>query len=300
MTAVTVFGEVLNTLRQTPHGMLAFSCYDLETAVGVLSAAEDIGTPVTLLVSEAAAASARGRYLLTALVAVAGQGTQQAFVQLDHCADLLLMREVLDVGVHAVMADGSKLPDAENAHFTKAAVTLCRKYGVAVEGELGRIGGDEDRDLGGLAAQMTDVDAARRFVDDTGVDCLAVAVGNVHGRYRGEPQLDLERLRELVAATEVPVSLHGTSGLPEEQVRLALAAGVVKLNVNTELRARRFAVLSDEVPRQTATLDVLALNAALAAGARLVAYRMLQLGGEGASSAMLPAGEVMGQTSSID
>lgn len=101
--------------------------------------------------------------------------------------------------------------------------------------------------------------------------------------------------------TAAPVSLHGASGLPEEQVGRALAAGAVKLNVNTELRTRRFAVLSDEVPRQTATLDVLALNAALTAGAKQVAHRMLQLGGEGESSSMLPAEEeAMGQTSSID
>lgn len=301
MTATMVFGEVLKALMRTPRGMLSFSCYDLETAVGVLSASEDVGAPVTLLVSEAAAASAGGRHLMVALVAVARQSAQPAFVQLDHCSDLVLMREALDVGVHAVMADGSKLPYAENARFTQVAVTLCRKYGVAVEGELGRIGGDEDRDLGGRAAQMTDVDAARRFVDDTGVDCLAVAVGNVHGRYRGEPKLDLDRLRELVAATAVPVSLHGTSGLPAGQVMGALEAGVVKLNVNTELRARRFAGLSDELPRRTATLDVLALNAALAAGAKQVACRMLQLVGEGASRAKPSAEEeAMGQTFSID
>src|SRR4051794_13607984 len=99
------FGEVLKALMRTPRGMLSFSCYDLETAVGVLSASEDVGAPVTLLVSEAAAASAGGRHLMVVLVAVARQSTQPAFVQLDHCSDLVLMREALDVGVHAVIAD---------------------------------------------------------------------------------------------------------------------------------------------------------------------------------------------------
>lgn len=173
------------------------------------------------------------------------------------------------------MADGSHLDDAANARFVERAVALAEPFSAAVEAELGRVEGDEDIDLAVEAGALTDPDAARRFVANTGVDCLAVAVGNVHGSYRQRPQLDWQRLARIVEELPVAVSLHGTSGLPAEDRRRAQQLGVVKFNVNTELRRGHMAVLRDTLADDPTGTDVLALTAALRRRAAEVAEELI-------------------------
>ncbi|AWT51951.1 class II fructose-bisphosphate aldolase [Mycolicibacterium smegmatis] len=265
----------LTAARATRNPLPAFTCYTLETAVGVLEAAETVSRPVILLVSDAAMRDAAGARLVTALVAVAQQARVPAWVQLDHCADLERIRHALDLGAGAVMADGSHLDDAANARFVERAVALAEPFDAAVEAELGRVEGDEDIDLAVEAGALTDPDAARRFVASTGVDCLAVAVGNVHGSYRQRPRLDWPRLARIVEELPVAVSLHGTSGLPAEDRRRAQQLGVVKFNVNTELRRGHMAVLRDRIAHDPASTDVLALTAALRRRAAEVAEELI-------------------------
>jgi tagatose 1,6-diphosphate aldolase GatY/KbaY len=167
-------------------------------------------------------------------------------VHLDHSAASEAIYDALEAGVRSVMADGSHLPYAENVAFTRAMVGQAHARQAVVEAELGRLSGTED----GLTvpeyeAKLTDPGQAADFVDRTGVDALAVCIGNVHGRYPAEPRLDFDRLAALQRAVSVPLVLHGASGLPEGMVRQAITLGVRKFNVNTEVREAYVEALRD-------------------------------------------------------
>jgi ketose-bisphosphate aldolase len=184
-------------------------------------------------------------------------------VQLDHVDDLDTMRRALDAGVTAVMADGSKLPDDDNAALVGAAVSLAAGYGAGVEAELGRIEGDEEVALDAASGVLTDPDAAHDFMDRTGAACLAVSIRNVHGSYREPPRLDWPRLRAIRRALPQPLSLHGASGLPDDAVRTAVGYGIAKVNVNTELRRHWLTAAAQLAPKLAPAGRLLALQDAL-------------------------------------
>jgi ketose-bisphosphate aldolase len=227
---------LLTDRRSQCAALGAFTTYDLETATAVLAAAGDIGVPVMLLVSRSAFAAPGGDQLLAAVLAAADTSGVRCCVQLDHVGDLELMERALRLGCGALMADGSTLPLDENRELVARAVALASGYGAHVEAELGHVAGGEDVSEWAQSGQLTDPDEAARFAADTGAACLAVSVGNVHGTYAQPPQLDWARLEAVRDATPVPVSLHGASGIPDEDLRQAIALGVAKINVNTELR----------------------------------------------------------------
>lgn len=256
---LTPFRELLDERRAAGAAAGAFTCYDVTTALGVVLAAEARDAPVVLLVAEASFRLPSGRLLLPALLAVADAARIPACVQLDHVADAALIDEALASGVGAVMADGSKLPDDENASFV--AAVRRRSGGVGVEAELGRIEGGEDVAATTEAGALTDPAAAEAFVAATGCDCLAVSVGNVHGRYAAPPQLDWERLAAIRERVDVPLSLHGASGLGDDDLRRGIELGVCKVNVNTELRARYLAQLEMGLPAARGGLGLLHLGA---------------------------------------
>ncbi|AHK29121.1 class II fructose-bisphosphate aldolase [Rhodococcus opacus] len=229
----------------------AFTCYNLEQLTGVMLAAESAQQSVCLLLAEAALRRNSGPLLARLLVAAADDSSVPVAVQLDHTQDLEMTARALDLGVTAIMADGSTLPYAANADLVVRARAIAEPYGASIEAELAHVPGDEDS-AGAVDVQaVTDVFRAVEFVRDTGTDLLAVAVGNVHGTYASPPDLNMTVLSELDAAVPVPLTLHGTSGVPEDQIRRAITNGIRKINVNTELRqaylraARN--VTSDEV-----------------------------------------------------
>ena len=270
------FRELLAERRARGAAAGAFTCYTLTTAVGVLRAAESESAPVMLLVSEASYTAPEGRLLLAALRAVAEHASAPACVQLDHVADLATIARALTDGADAVMADGSRLPYEENVALVRNARELA-KTRAGVEAELGHIEGGEDVAAAVAAGKLTDPAEAARYVEETGADCLAVSIGNVHGHYAQPPLLDwprLERVRELV---DVPLSLHGASGLPDADLRRAVATGICKVNVNTELRARLFAELERRVPETAPGLRLLELETTLADAVAEVAAEKLRL-----------------------
>ena len=157
-------------------------------------------------------------------------------MQLDHTGDIRLIEAAFEAGAGAVMADGSKLALDDNAALVARAAQIARRFGGGVEAELGHVSGDEDVAHAAAAGRFTDPDEVGAFLARTGAACLAVSIGNVHGTYASTPILDWERLDAIRAATDVPLSLHGASGLPEGDVRRAVGAAIAKVNVNTELR----------------------------------------------------------------
>jgi tagatose 1,6-diphosphate aldolase GatY/KbaY len=256
----TRFGEVLARAHGAGRAVGAFTCYDLLGFEAVVRAAESFRAPVIVLVSPASFSAAGGGRLVRAFRAAAEGSSVEVLVQIDHARDAYLIERAVDCGVEAAMADGSKLPLEENLAFTRAVVDSMRPRGVGVEAELGRIEGNEDEAGETLSGGVTDAGEAQAFLEQSGVECLAVAVGNVHGHYSGTPKLDWQRLEEIRDSIPVPLSLHGASGLPEGDLRRAVSLGVAKFNVNTELRAAYVGFLEDELGHLAATLNLKSLG----------------------------------------
>jgi tagatose 1,6-diphosphate aldolase GatY/KbaY len=277
---LTPFRELLDERRTRGAAVGAFTCYDVTTATGVLRAAEARGLPVVLLVSDASFRAHDGRLLVAGLLAVAGAARVPACVQLDHATDAGVLAGALAAGLGAVMADGSKLPTKENAAFVRAVRADAEAAGAGVEAELGHIEGGEDVAAAAAAGALTDPEEAADFVAATGVDCLAVSIGNVHGTYAAPPALDwdrLARIRERVG--DVPLSLHGASGLPDGDVRRAIELGICKVNVNTEIRSRYLEELGERLPAALDGLRLLELQEAVVAAVAEAAGAKLDLFG---------------------
>jgi tagatose 1,6-diphosphate aldolase GatY/KbaY len=214
----------------------AFSIYNLEQAQAVCAAAEQEGRPA-LIQAGASAFTYAGQGPLAQLSLECAKDCYELIgVHLDHSRDPEEIAACLRYGYTSVMYDGSALPLEENIRITRQVVSMAHAAGAWVEAELAGIAGDEDESTDAIAGAMTDPDVAARFVNETGVDALAVAIGNVHGIPREPVRLDLERLKAIRACVEIPLVLHGASGLLEEDVTAAIGLGVAKVNVNTELR----------------------------------------------------------------
>ena len=256
----TRFAETLSRAQEADRAVGAFTCYDLLGFEAVVRAAESRRAPVIILVSPTSFAAEGGERLVRAFGAAARGSSVEVLIQLDHARDERLIERAVDCGVNAVMADGSKLPFAENLAFTRTVAGSMRPRGVGVEAELGRVEGHEDEAGETLSGAVTEPDEAEWFANETGVDCLAVAVGNVHGHYSGAPEIDWARLEEVRERISVPLSLHGASGLPADDLERAVSLGVTKFNVNTELRAAYFRQLGEDLGARAATLNLKSLG----------------------------------------
>lgn len=233
---LTSFTDLLAEHDRRGTALGAFTCYDMEVARAVLEAAAGRGVGVVLLISRDSFSASGGDQLLAGIRAAAEQSKARACVQLDHVSDLRLIEGAFELGAGAVMADGSKLPFDQNVELVQASQRLASRFTGGVEAELGHVAGGEDVAEATEAGGLTDPADAARFVELTGVALLAVSIGNVHGKYAGEPNLDWKRLGELARSLSTPLSLHGASGLADEDVRRAVGDGIRKINVNTELR----------------------------------------------------------------
>ena len=273
----TRFAAVLERARGLGRAVGAFTCYDLEGFEAVAAAAEAQRAPAIVLISPSSFAAPAGRRLARAFTAMAAEASVDLLVQLDHVSDREQIERAAGAGLDAVMADGSKLPYERNVEFTCAVAGSLRPRGVAVEAELGRVEGHEDRAGPVASGEMTDPAQAAEFAERTGVDCLAVAIGNVHGHYTGTPRLDFDRLGAIRGTP--PLSLHGASGLPEQALRRAVSLGVAKINVNTELRAAYFGALRERLDETEEGLDLKALGeATVAAVERVVEAKLAAFG----------------------
>ena len=167
--------------------------------------------------------------------AMAENASVPVALHLDHCADFDGVMQAIRAGYTSVMFDGSRLSFAENLAMTARVAAVTRAMGVTLEAELGTVGGKEDN-VEAKTAIYTDVDEAATFAKESGCDILAVAIGTAHGFYKGEPRLDFDRIDAIARKTDIPLVLHGGSGVPEESVKRAIACGMAKVNFATELR----------------------------------------------------------------
>jgi tagatose 1,6-diphosphate aldolase GatY/KbaY len=229
------------------YALGAFNVYNLEGVRAVIAGAEIERSPAILQINPSAFRHGGGP-LVEFCLAAAREARVPMAVHLDHSTSSDDIRAALDAGLTSIMADGSHLSYADNVAFTREMVALTHEHGGIVEAELGRLAGTED-DLRveEYEAKLTDPDQATGFIAQTGVDALAVCIGNIHGRYRTEPHLDFDRLIAIRKVVSVPIVLHGASGLPKDMVRRAIELGVSKLNVNTEIREAYLGALRDRL-----------------------------------------------------
>lgn len=247
--------ELVGSALQRGSAVPAFTCYDFTTALAVVGAAEEAGRGVILLVAPKTAATTNGLRLISALRGLADEASVPVAVQLDHASDLDVITAAVAAGADSVLADGSSLPYEENIALVRevrAALDARGSADVVLEAELGGLAGDEDKafgaDSGGEpsgndVAGLTDSAQVEDFVARTGAQLLAVAVGNVHGKYKGEPELRWDVLQDIAVRTRIPLVLHGASGIPAEELAKAPAMNVGKVNFNTELRTGVLATL---------------------------------------------------------
>lgn len=210
----------------------AFNVYNTETVMGVIAAAEEAGAPVIMQVYPRLLNEEVGYYLMPAMVAAAQKASVPVCLHLDHGPSEWEVMRALRWGATGIMLDGSVHPFEENVAMTWHIVETCRSVGIGVEGELGHIGSVNDDAMD----EFTSPAEAAEFVKRTGVTCLAVLVGNAHGHYKKPPKLDIQRVRDIREATGgLPLVLHGGSGIPDEQVREAIGAGIRKMNIGTDV-----------------------------------------------------------------
>ncbi len=229
--------ELLETARRNLYAVGAFNVYNLEGVKAVIDAAESCHSPAILQIHPTALVYG-GMPLVAMCLEAADLAVVPIAVHLDHSTNPQDIQMALAAGVRSIMADGSPLSFAENLAFTKKMTELAHRYGAVVEAEIGRISGTEDGlTVAEKEAKMTDPNQAVEFVAATGVDFLAVTIGNVHGEYRSEPRLDFPRLARIRELINIPLVLHGASGLPATMIGRSITLGVSKFNVNTEVRA---------------------------------------------------------------
>ena len=223
---------VLDLAEKGNFAIPAFNVYNTETVMGVVKAAEELRAPIIMQVYPRLLNEEVGYYLCPAIVAAARKATVPVCFHLDHGPTEKEVQKALRWGATGIMYDGSIHPFDENVENTKHIVEMCDSVDVTVEGELGHVGSVNDD----FMDDFTDPDEAAEFVKKTGVTCLAVLIGNAHGHYKKPPKLDIERIKAIREATGgIPLVLHGGSGIPDEEVKAAVKAGIRKMNIGTDV-----------------------------------------------------------------
>ncbi len=231
--ALTNTRDIMDLAAKAGTGQGAFNVIHLETVEGLIGGAEAAGLPVILQISENCAKFHGGlEPVAAATLAAARKSSVPVAVHLDHAESEALAYEAVDLGFGSVMYDGAHLEYAENVASTARVAAYAHGRGVYVEAELGKVGGKDGAHAPGV---LTDPTEAAAFVAATGVDALAVAVGSSHAMTERSAALNLGRIAELKAALDVPLVLHGSSGVSDENIVAAIAAGMTKINVSTHL-----------------------------------------------------------------
>lgn len=229
--------QMLLNAQEERYAIPAFNIHNLETIQVVLKAANDLKSPVILAATPSTVKYAGEEYLLAIIEQGSKLNNIPVTFHLDHHENVDDIKRIITLGCKSVMIDASKHPFVENVKIVKDIVDFAHNYGATVEAELGKLGGIEDdiivneKDL-----FLTDPGEAAKFVKLTGVDSLAIAIGTAHGLYKSEPKLDFDRLEKIRDVVDVPLVLHGASGVPFEAVQNAIDKGICKVNIATELK----------------------------------------------------------------
>ena len=227
--------QMLSDAQKGGYAVGAFNAENMEMVKAIIKAAEELKAPVMIQTTPSTVKYASLEMFAAMVAAEAKDASVPVCLHLDHGSSFELAVRAIKEGYTSVMIDGSKLPFEENIDVSARVTAVAHPNNIPVEAELGKVGGKED-DLEAVADTNTDPMEAKEFVEKTGIDSLAVAIGTAHGFYVGTPVLDKERLSEIRAVVDIPLVLHGASGLSDEDVKDCVKRGICKVNFATELR----------------------------------------------------------------
>ncbi|MFC7786825.1 tagatose-bisphosphate aldolase subunit GatY [Rossellomorea sp. GCM10028870] len=228
---------ILADAQSKGYAVPAFNVHNLETLKAVLETAQDLRSPVMIAATPSTVRYMGKNFLIKMMEAAVKSYDFPVCFHLDHHENLDDIKNLIHMGVPSVMIDASHHSFEENIRIVREVVEYAAPFGVAVEAELGRLSGmEDDIEVDEKDQIYTNPKQAEEFVRRTGIDSLAVAIGTAHGLYKGEPKLDIDRLAVIQQEVDVPLVLHGASGLPDELVRETIERGICKVNVATELK----------------------------------------------------------------
>ncbi|WP_352419530.1 class II fructose-1,6-bisphosphate aldolase [Proteiniborus sp.] len=275
--------EVLQHAHKNGYAVGAFNVNNMEIVQAIVAAAEETNSPVILQASQGGLKYAGVEYIAKMAQIAANNTKVPVVIHLDHGTDFVQIMQCIRHGFTSVMIDGSKHQLDENIAITKKIIELAHAVGVSVEAELGKIGGTEDDiTVSAREATFTDVDEADKFVKETGVDSLAIAIGTAHGQYKGEPKLDFDRLKAIKERLNIPIVLHGSSGVPEESIKKAVSLGVNKINIDTDIRIAFSNAVKEVVKNNPNEYDPRKLlDPARKAMQKIIAEKMIMFGSAG-------------------
>ena len=228
--------ELLLDAQKNGYAVGAFNVENMEMVQAVVAAAEELKSPVIMQTTPSTIKYASPEMFYANVAAAANNASVPVVMHLYHGSSFELAVHAFRAGYTSIMIDGSHSVFEENIAITKSVVDVCHAGNVPVEAELGKVGGKEDDLDGGNGGGYTVPSEAVEFVEKTGIDSLAVAIGTAHGVYKGTPKLDVERLSEIREVVSIPLVLHGTSGVPDEAVKECIRRGICKVNYATDLR----------------------------------------------------------------
>jgi fructose-bisphosphate aldolase class II len=248
--------DLLSKAHKDGYAVGAFNTSNLEITQAIVEAAEEMKSPAIIEVSEGGLKYG-GIEVISAIVrTLAQKASVPIALHLDHGTDFNIVMKCLRNGWTSVMMDASKLPLEENIEVTKNVVKIAHGMGVSVEAEIGKIGGTEDNvTVTEREAAMTDPEEAYKFAKETGVDYLAISIGTAHGPYKGEPKLDFDRLKTIKGMLNMPLVLHGASGVPPDSIERAVSLGINKINIDTDIRQAFTARLRDIIDKDKVVYD---------------------------------------------
>ncbi|MBY6809051.1 class II fructose-bisphosphate aldolase [Clostridium botulinum] len=224
--------ELLLKADNENYAVGSFSVANMEMIIGAIKAAEELNSPIILQIAEVRLKHSPLDIIGPSMIKAAEKSKVPVAIHFDHGLTIENIKKALSLGFTSVMIDGSSLDFLENIKITSLVEKLARDYGAAVEGEIGHVGGSEDGSEEGNI-KVTDLEEARQFINDTEIDALAVAIGNSHGVYKGEPKLRFDILTKLHDNLKIPLVLHGGSGISEDDFKKCATMGIRKINIAT-------------------------------------------------------------------
>lgn len=248
--------EILQDAHKNNYAVGAFNVNNMEIVQAIIEAAEELNSPVILQASQGGLKYAGVEYIAALGKVAAEKAKVPVALHLDHGTDFQQIMLCIRHGFSSVMIDGSQYELEENIAITKKVVEIAHAVGISVEAELGKIGGiEDDIVVDEREATFTDPMKAKLFVDKTKVDYLAIAVGTAHGVYKGEPKLDFDRIKAIKEAVNIPLVLHGSSGVPNDAIEKAVSLGINKINIDTDLRIAFTDAIKDFLKKDPDNID---------------------------------------------
>lgn len=251
---LVTLNEILPRARREGYAVGAFNTVNMEITQAIVEAAEEEKSPVIIQTSERAIEYAGLDVLYGMIKMLSGDIEVPAVIHLDHGKTLDVIDHVLEVGYTSIMIDASQFPEAERTKVAKEVTTKAHAKGLSVEGERDQLRGRED-DVRGAEGKLTDPDEAVRFVEETKIDAFAVSIGNAHGKPLHNEKFDLDLLGKIAKKVSIPLTLHGASSTAEDLIKKAIALGIVKINIDTDLRVAFTGALKDVISKHPEIYD---------------------------------------------